>query len=252
MRDSPEQTTIRIVWPLPPSNLTLPHHTVHVWAWDYGCPSDDLRRYITLLSPEEYSRMQRFHFEKDRLRYTVSHAILRLLLGRYLSIEPASIAFEQNEFGKPRLAPDLAAKLDFNMSHTDRIALLAIAAGLKIGIDVEEIRPVERETVEQHFSLQEQSDLATLTGSAWLEGFYNCWTRKEAILKGEGLGLNIMLDAFDVSLKPDAEPIVLGIRPDAGFNSSWHLRHLRPAPLTAVALATNVHPIDVACYRFSA
>jgi len=166
-------------------------------------------------------------------------------------MEPASIAFEQNDFGKPRLAPDLAAKMDFNMSHTDRIALLAVAAGLRIGIDVEEIRHVERGTIEQYFSLQEQTDLATLTGPDWLEGFYNCWTRKEAILKGEGLGLNIKLNAFDVSLKPNAEPIVLTIRPGAGFSSSWHLRHLRPAPLTAAALATNARATDVACYRFS-
>jgi 4'-phosphopantetheinyl transferase len=241
-----------IEWPPPASNLSLQHGMAHVWAWDHGCFVDDLNLYITLLSPDERSCMQRFRFEKDRVRYAVSHAILRILLGRYLDLRPSSISFEQNEFGKPSLAPALiASELTFNLSHTNRVGLMAIAAGLTVGVDIEEIRPVEHGTVERYFSAREQASLSTLTGAERSEGFYNCWTRKEAILKAEGVGLNVRLDAFDVSLSPNVKAAVLGVRPNAGFTASWHLMELRPALGTVGALATDAAPASVACYRFT-
>jgi 4'-phosphopantetheinyl transferase len=196
--------------------------------------------------------MQRFRFERDRVRYGISHAILRILLGRYLGVQSSSLSFDQNEFGKPSLAQTVVgSELTFNLSHTNRVGLLAIAAGLAIGVDIEEVRPVECGTVERYFSTQEQSSLGTLAGADWLEGFYNCWTRKEAILKAEGLGLNVRLDAFDVSLSPSVKATVLGVRPTAGFTSNWHLVELRPALGFVGALATNVVPASVTCYSFT-
>ena len=252
MHNPTERVKSSIEWPLPPPSLTLQHGMVHVWAWDFECSPDDLKQYITLLSCDEHLRMQRFHFERDRIRYAVSHAILRILLGRYLGMEPSSISFEQNEFGKPSLVPTLAvAELNFNLSHTNSIGLLAIATGLAVGVDIEEVRPVACGTVEQYFSAQEQSCLATLTGANWLEGFYNCWTRKEAILKAEGIGLNVRLGAFDVSLSPNVKASVLGVRPNAGFTSSWHLVDLRPTLGAVGSLATDAASASVTCYRFA-
>lgn len=236
--DAPEKILIR--WPSPPSNLSLGHDEIHVWAWDYEYSSDDLRRYISLLSPDEHLRMMKFYFEKARARYAVSHGILRSLLGRYLDLPPSSIRFEKNEFGKPHLAADFRTlELEFNLSHTDRLGLLAIANGSAVGVDIEEIRPVEPRTVEHYFSAREQASLTHLKGSDWLEGFYSCWTSKEAILKAEGIGLNVKLDAFDVSLSPNVKATVLGVRPDAGLTSNWRLTDLRPAPGVVGALATN-------------
>ena len=235
-----------------PSSPLINTGVVHVWAWDYACSVGDLNGYIALLSPDECFRMQRFRFEKDRVRYRVSHAILRILLGRYLGVEPSCLPFDKNEFGKPSVAQPLAAsELTFSLSYTDRVGLLAIAAGLAIGVDIEEVRPVECGTVERYFSTREKSSLATLSGADWLEGFYNCWTRKEAILKAEGLGLNGRLDAFDVSLGPNVKPGVLGVRSNAGFTSNWHLVDLRPALGYVGALATNAAPVSVTCYCFS-
>jgi 4'-phosphopantetheinyl transferase len=241
-----------IEWSLMPSNLSISTGMVHVWAWDYACSALDLNRYIPLLSPDECFRMQSFRFEKDRVRYGVSHAVLRILLGRYLGVQPSFISFDQNEFGKPSLAQALmASELTFNLSHTNGIGLLAVAVGLAIGVDIEEVRPVEYGAVERYFSTQEQSSLATLAGTDWLKGFYNCWTRKEAILKAEGLGLNMRLDAFDVSLSPSVRAAVLGVRPSAGFTSNWHLVELRPALGFVGALATNAAPASVTCYSFA-
>ena len=225
---------------------------VHVWAWDYGCSAEVVNQYIALLSPDEYFRMQKFRFEKDRIRYTISHAILRIVLGRYLDTYPSSISFYRNEFGKPHLSQTLSTpRLTFNLSHTNRLGVLAIAADFEIGVDIEEVRPVECGTVERYFSPHEQSSLMALEGNDWLEGFYNCWTRKEAILKAEGLGLNASLDAFDVSLSPHKKPEVLAVRANSKLTSNWHLVELHPVHGFIGALATNAALTSVACYRFT-
>ena len=230
----------------------MQHGTVHVWAWDYESSADDLRHYIAILSRDEFSRMERFHFKKDRVRHATSHAIVRILLGRYLDLPPTSISFNQNEFGKPHLLPVWpTSELTFNLSHTNRIGLLAIANGLVVGADVEDVRPMECQIAEHYFSAQEQAALRTLTGADWLEGFYNCWTRKEAILKAEGVGLNVRLDAFDVSLIPNIKAEVLGVRATAGFPSNWHLVDLRPALGSIGALATSAPPTSLSSYRFA-
>jgi 4'-phosphopantetheinyl transferase len=240
-----------IEWPSAPAGVSMQAGTVHIWAWDFECSFDELQRYIAVLSVEECARMERFHFEKDRRRFAVSHAILRILLGRYLDLPTSSISFEQNEFGKPHLVPASAAgKITFNLTHTTRVGLLAIATDLVVGVDVEEMRPIDRGLAEHYFSAQEQTVLRTLAGNDWLEGFYNCWTRKEAILKAEGVGLNASLDAFDVSLIPNARAALLGVRIDAGLTRHWHLEDLRPASGFVGALATDAAPAGIHCYRF--
>ena len=246
-----EPVEAKIEWPAPPSILSMQAGTVHVWAWNYDYSAESLERYISLLSPEEGLRMQRFHFERDRIRYGICHGILRVLLGKYTGLPPSSLSFGQNEFGKPHLVfPAAISGLTFNLSHTSCIALLAVATGRAVGVDVEEVRPIEPGLVERYFSPQEQAALRALTGKEWLEGFFNCWTRKEAILKAVGTGLQMRLDAFDVTVNSKEQAAVLGVRADAGFTSSWHLTELRPAAGFIGALASETPPAKVICYRF--
>lgn len=238
-----------IAWPSPPLPISLPPGTVDVWAWDFVRSVDDLQAQIALLSPDEQIRMNRFLFPVDRTRFAVSHAALRTLLARYAGMEPSSLLFETNAYGKPSLATTGALPtLHFNMSHTSSIALLAVASDLSVGVDVEEIRPMGDEVAERYFSTREQAELKQLTGEDWLEGFYHAWTRKEAILKAEGLGLSGKLDAFDVSLTPGARAAVLDVRPAAGFTAPWCLAELRPARGFIGALATSAAPVAIRCY----
>jgi 4'-phosphopantetheinyl transferase len=99
-----------------------------------------------------------------------------------------------------------------------------------------------------HFSATEVSDLSKLHGDAWLAGFYRCWTRKEAILKAEGVGLRRALDSFDVSLLADAPAELLGTREE--FSYPWKLHDLSPAAGTIAALATACSNARLACFSF--
>ena len=130
------------------------------------------------------------------------------------------------------------------------MGLLAIARKPHVGMDVEELLPIEAEIADRYFSERERAVLRELIGAEWLEGFYNCWTRKEAILKAEGVGLNVKLDAFDVTLQPGAPAALLGSQPTAGLTLDWHLTRLQPGLTFVGALATSSAPKRLDCYRF--
>jgi len=171
--------------------------------------------------------MERFRFEKDRLRYLTGRGLLRTLLGRYLDVAPPDLRFETTAAGKPRLTSD-QRRLQFNLAHSGEYVLFAIADGRAVGIDLEEIRADfdVGELAAHFFSPSEQCDLDTLTGRAKVEAFFACWTRKEAYVKARGEGLSLPLDQFDVSLRSGEPARLIATRPDPVEATRWQLSGL--------------------------
>jgi 4'-phosphopantetheinyl transferase len=247
--NSREQSDVisALTWPASGILTAISADEVHLWAWPLETVADELSAHIEILGPAELERMHRFHFAPDRERYAIAHANQRRILGGYLQQPANKIRFRANRFGKPELAAE-AAPLHFSLSHSQNIAVLAVSSRLPVGVDVEEVRPIEPEVAATHFSASELSRLSQLTGDAWLSGFFRCWTRKEAILKAEGVGLHRALDSFDVELLPDAPAQLLGTR--VPFLYPWRLYDVTPAPGTFGALATGQGEARLACFRF--
>ena len=240
----------RLKWPTSAVPETLAPDEIHVWAWDLEPAAVvDLAGYIRILDVQERERLQRFHFAPDRARFAVAHANLRRILGGYLHQPAAGLRFHANSFGKPELSSgDSGISLHFSLSHSRSIAVLAVTNGEPVGVDVEDVKPIEAEVAESHFSASERSQLNQLRGDAWLRGFYRCWTRKEAILKAEGVGLFRPLDSFDVSLLPDQTAELLGTR--SQFSYPWRLHDLLPCEGTIGAVATVQLQTKVTCFSF--
>jgi 4'-phosphopantetheinyl transferase len=239
----------RLTWPTSGVRGIIAPDEVHVWAWALEPFALDLPAHVEILDRQERERMQRFHFAPDRARYAVAHANLRTILGGYLHQPAADVRFHTNGFGKPELDhKDASSSIHFNLSHSRSIALLAVANGGPVGVDVEEVRPMEPEVVETHFSARERSQLSELQGDAWLAGFYRCWTRKEAILKAEGVGLSHALDSFAVSLLPKETAELLETRKP--FSYPWKLHDLLPSEGTIGAVATAHSTARPACFNF--
>lgn len=174
-----------------------------------------------------------------------------IVLGSYLDVPPSTICFTSSEFGKPRLSEAYGGQeVRFNLSHSGHIGVLAVAVGLEVGIDVEELRPVEKGIVRQCCSTEEQQILEQLNDIDWLMAFYRCWTRKEAILKAEGVGIGRLLGVTDVSRGLDAEEAVIDINRGGRGASKWHVLEIRPAPDAIGALVTNEVPASVSLFRF--
>jgi 4'-phosphopantetheinyl transferase len=132
-------------------------------------------------------------------------------------------------------------KLEFNLSHSGNYVLIVVAEEHKVGIDVEKIRPdMENESIaNRFFSSREVSELMAVPPEQRKLAFFNCWTRKEAYIKAQGLGLSLPLDSFDVSLTPNEPVILRATRPDANEASRWTLVSLEFDSNYAAALAVE-------------
>src|SRR5439155_18901930 len=110
-----------------------------------------------LLDDEERHRSQRFVRPTDCSRFVLAHAALRLFLARCLGVEPATVLYENGTHGKPRLVPGLGP-LEFNLSHSEGLGLLAVARDRSVGVDVEHVRelPDALDVADTHFSVADR------------------------------------------------------------------------------------------------
>ena len=239
-------------WAVPPANLTLSENQVHVWRVFLNASQEVRASMERVLSEEERTRAARFYFERDRQSWIIAHGVLRLLLARYLQLEPQKLLFVSNKYGKPALAPAHQGKLAFNLSHSRDIALYALACGRQVGVDVEYMKDnIEYDTLAKvSFSPQEQIALRALEGEAKHAAFFSCWTRKEAYIKARGMGLSLPLDLFDVSLRPDDAPALLASREDPREVNRWTLRNLFPGTGYAGALAVEGSGWELSCWQW--
>lgn len=239
---NPPETTTRmnaqkIYWPPALQVPALAGSRIHVWVWDLDLLVSEADWKI--LGPQEAIRARRFVYPQDRDRYVRAHAAMRMLLASYANSAPANIVFSENQYGKPQIPATHRAPLHFNLSHSAGTAVLAVSQHYDLGVDVEVVRPIHREVAEKHFSPHELRTLQTLPQEQWLDGFYRCWTSKEALLKGEGLGLNLPLDSFDVEVDPQRPPGLIAVRPPARIAPRWRLVELKPAHNTVGTLAVR-------------
>ena len=205
-----------------------------------------------LLSAAERLRAERFRRDADRLSFTAAHGTLRLLLAAMLGAEPRALAFAANAYGKPRLVPDRA--IEFNMSHSGGIVLIAFARRIPIGVDVEARRPLaERaDIVQRFFHPGEAADFASLPPADADAAFFRCWSRKEALVKALGLGLSLDLHRYRVACLPGARAEVLALEGEDAPQQEWSLIDLDPGPGHVGALAARHRPLQVHCAAFDA
>tara|TARA_R110002167_G_scaffold124333_2_gene303680 strand:- start:250 stop:1107 length:858 start_codon:yes stop_codon:yes gene_type:complete len=185
---------------------------LHLWLFNIARPPLSNEELIDVLSADEVLRAKRFHFADHRSQFIAAHGLMRLILSVCGSGLAKSLAFSVGENDKPSLvATEQTQPLSFNLSHSGCWGLLAIAATGDIGVDIEEIRSLDgMETLAADtFTPSEVAELAKLPVTRRLDGFFACWTRKEALIKADGRGLEISLDSFEVSADPDAPAALL-------------------------------------------
>lgn len=178
------------------------------------------------LSEDERARANRFVFAHDRDRFVMARGLLRQLLGERLEIASKDIEFRYNEFGKPELADEPAGNaLRFNLSHSGDFAIFVFASGRRVGADIEAIRPLPDadEVAARCFSPREIDAYRNLDEGMRPEGFFNCWTRKEAFVKAVGEGLSYGLSDFDVSLVPGDPAEILRVGELENGNFGWQI-----------------------------
>ncbi len=225
---------------LDPPVPALAGSAVHVWEFPLATSESAFANLVTLLSPDERARASRFHFEKDARRFTVARASLRAILAGYALSPARDLQFPYSQQGKPGLA-DNARDIRFNLSHSGELALLAVAPGREVGVDVEAIRKdVETDKLaERFFSARERESLRGLAPEKRIPAFFRCWTCKEAFLKAQGVGLSGGLGSFDVEVDPEQPARLVSTRPNPDEAQRWCLHDIDTPPEYAAAVAVE-------------
>jgi 4'-phosphopantetheinyl transferase len=203
---------------------------VHTWCAGLDIPPETSARLYATLTPGERQRSARFRRDGDRQRFIAARGVLRELLACYLQTDPGDVSFVYNAFGKPDLSPEFGGQLEFNLSHANSLALIAIATGSSVGVDLEYIRMQSDypEIARRFFSAAEVDSLSGLQSDAYAVAFLNCWTKKEAYVKARGEGLTMPLNDDDSATRWSRYTF----QPAPGYagavaieGSGWRLRH---------------------------
>ena len=217
-------------WKTATSHPPIGPGEVHVWRAPLA--ETDVPALGQVLSPDEWIRAERFHFALDRARFISGRGLLRTILGRYLDLSPRDLRFTHGPHGKPELA-GVCSSLQFNLSHSDDLMLLAVTHARAVGIDLEMMRDnVPFQTLaDYYFEPEDAWDLRLLPPDQRAWKFYDLWTSAEARLKATGIGLARGLKV---------------ITPDR-----WSLLKLTPAAGYTAALAVEGEDFQLECWSWA-
>jgi 4'-phosphopantetheinyl transferase len=174
-----------------------PGPRVGVWWAPLDLPRPALRRVTSCLSADERRHACRFHRTRDRARFAAARGWRRRLLARELGCDAADVLIVSDAGGKPRVA---GCDLHFSAARSGAIAVYATSWDMDVGVDVEQVRPVDelRGIAARFLTRAEQQDVESLPPAERLAALFDCWTRKEAYVKGTGAGLTFPIDTADV------------------------------------------------------
>lgn len=222
-----------ILWHYPSKNLinlTNLKNALHIWRADIDLRPELLTKLAVNLSLDERQRADRFYFERDKKKYIASRGLLRIILSGYLNIEPDRLEFRYSQQGKPELNNiDTEARLCFNVSHSQDLAVYTIALNRAVGIDLEYLRQIAdvQQLAERFFSRSESSLINALPESQQQQLFFRFWTIKEAYLKATGEGLS-GLQAIAVSITPENAINLSSTESNILLNNQWFCTEFKP------------------------
>jgi 4'-phosphopantetheinyl transferase len=209
-----------VVWDHQPS-VSPGQADVHIWRLSLSAGQNFLRPAFSLLTQDERERANRYYQEKDKHRFILSRAMLRLVVSGYTSVPAQNIRFSIGPNKKPFLHGLL--DINYNVSHAGDLALIAISCG-PIGVDVERIDPAYQyeEVVPGCFSYRENNFLKTVPDPR--KSFYLFWTRKEALTKATAKGID-----DDLKFVPSLDGLSAVMPEKLGSCDDWTVKSFHTA-----------------------
>lgn len=236
--------TQELTWSQPPSRPALGEEDVDIWRASLATSPMYVERSTRLLARDEMARANKFYFHVDRDNFIVARAFLRIITGLYLGVDPRELRFDYGKDGKPSLVKAVkdGSPLEFNLTHSGKLALYAFTFGRRIGIDLEELHQnvAHEEIARRFFSPVEVDSLLSLSSADRERAFFNCWVRKEAFVKANGGGLSLDLDRFDVTLGSE-QPVLLRVGWDDEECRRWSIAPVEVGGSYVAAIAVEGH-----------
>ncbi len=185
------------------------------------CPNsieDELyHQFLQVLPEEKRVKVLRFKKREDSYRTLLADILVRTLICETCKLTNEDITFGYNPYGKPFLQQ--FPRFAFNVSHSGEW-IVCITHYADVGIDVEQIRPIDLEMAKRFFAREEYQDLLTRHPDEQLAYFYDLWTLKESYIKALGQGLSIPLHSFII--RKHGENAITVSQHDS--NAVWYFR----------------------------
>jgi 4'-phosphopantetheinyl transferase len=180
------------------------------------------------LSVEEIVRAGSLRRPRDRERFIAARGWLRALVGAELGCPSGEVPIVSRPDGKPEIP---GTDLRFSVAHSDDLGLYAMTRGAELGVDVEAIRPEAGidEVGALFFSPAERRMLDRVPLADRVRAAYQCWTCKEAYVKGTGAGLDDDVRDYE-TWTGDGEPARV---------RDWFIHEVDVGPGFAAALAIH-------------
>ncbi|MCP5105795.1 MAG: 4'-phosphopantetheinyl transferase superfamily protein [bacterium] len=173
---------------------------IEVYAVDLSEPLEMgmYEHLLACVSPEKSARIRRFYREEDRIRGLIADILVRSLIIPKTGLKNSEIQFHNNDYGKPFLTG--REDFQFNLSHSG-IWVVAAVDRLPVGIDVEQIQPIDLDISKNYYSPVEHRDL--LGKDDKFSYFFTLWSLKESYIKIVGKGLSLPLNSFSITFARD-------------------------------------------------
>jgi len=163
--------------------MTALLHAYHIDTREAWALGDD---FYACLPATEWHRIRLLKRPVDQLNRKIAYAALYWLAYRHCGAPPDHIGLRRDADGKPFLMlPHGVAPVHISLSHSGHCVLLALGS-CPVGIDVEQIRPLDMARLQHDYFPRDTFDPANP-----LQSFFALWTAKEAALKAVGKGLHI-------------------------------------------------------------
>jgi 4'-phosphopantetheinyl transferase len=198
-----------------------------LWLVNAGMPPRTA--ILDTLSSAEHERADRFVHDALRRRYQTAHGALRTVVEAVSGVGARRQTYLPGVFGKPILqeAPDVQCSI----SYSGEFALVALAIGVEIGVDLERVRPIDGsvQLASMYYTDVEMAQLAGQSAEVTDHAFLTVWVRKEACSKALGKGLSIPPASFECGVGCGLRDVLIEnqivesnvLDPKGGLLASW-------------------------------
>lgn len=206
-----------------------------IWEISLSCADTVAELDLSVLAEDELERYNRFIFDKHKKRFALARIALRKIIAEYIKVPAQDIRFHYSTYGKPTL--EKQHEIQFNLSHSQDLAILAITKTHAIGVDVEYFSSRPYLGIAKNlFSQAEINALRHLHPSFTPFAFFAIWAQKEAIMKAVGLGLSYPTKEITLATIPQKPYLIK----DPYAHKTWKITHFMP--YHGVSAAICYHP----------
>ncbi len=168
----------------------IENNNIHIWLINLEIYKKEINNLKAILNSEELAKSEEFYYLSDQERFIVGRAILRVVLSYYLNILPKDIVFYYNHYGKPYIVTNTIDSLEFNITHSNKMLVIAIA-NRSVGIDIEYMHCVNNLEgyMEGLLTTYLQNDLRMNKNEEKQKILLRLWTVLESYVKAIGKGI---------------------------------------------------------------